>query len=437
MGILLLVIGLVIMTVLAVKGVSVLFASLIASVFVLVTAGIGIIPGLTGAEASYMVSFANYVRNYYLMFIFGAMFGKLCEISGATESIARTVVNKVGPNYVCIGIVIAGAILAFGGVNLFVALFALYPLGMSLFREADIPRRFFPGVYLQGVGTFAMTAPFTPSTQNIIPMSYLGTTLSAGLVPGIIGSVFCAVVGTVYIHLRYKQLKKAGEHFVPIPGEDIEIDESRKLPGFIQSLLPLILLIVILNIKIGGVGLSVISALFFGMVIELVIYWAYLPHSWAEMWKNVLVGANNGISSLINTAATVGLGGAITLTPAFQSLAGIVADAAKNGNPYLLVGVSVAALAGISGSASGGLGIAVPICADIFIPLGVNPEAIHRIAVVASSALDSLPHNGFVNTTLGYSKCTHASSYFDIFVVTVAITIIELLLVIALFSMGL
>ena len=216
MGILLIVIGLIIMTVLAVKGIPILWSALVAGIFVLATAGLNIVEGIT---VTYMTGFSGYIMNYFLMFVLGAIFGKLCEISGASDSIAKTVVNKLGEKYVVLAIIVAAAILAFGGVSLFVALFTLYPLAMSLFKRADIPRRLFPGVYIAGAATFAMTAPFTPSTQNIIPMAYLGTSLSAGMVPGIIGSVFCAIVVCIYMQWRVGSVKAKGEHYVPLPGE--------------------------------------------------------------------------------------------------------------------------------------------------------------------------------------------------------------------------
>ena len=170
MGILLIVIGLVIMTVLAVKGVPILWSALVAGIFVLATSGLNVVEGIT---TTYMTGFSGYIMNYFLMFVLGAVFGKLCEVSGASDSIAKAVVSKLGEKYVVLAIIVAAAILAFGGVSLFVALFTLYPLGMSLFKQADIPRRLFPGTYIAGAATFAMTAPFTPSTQNIVPMAIL------------------------------------------------------------------------------------------------------------------------------------------------------------------------------------------------------------------------------------------------------------------------
>lgn len=425
MGIALLVIGLIFLMFLAMKGVPIIVASLAAGVLILITSGMNIVEGIS---VSYMTGFSNYIMNYYMIFIFGAIFGKLCEISGATESIARSVVNRFGEKYVVLGIIIAAAILGFGGVSLFVALFALYPLAMSLFRRADIPRRLFPAAYIAGAGTFAMTAPFSPATQNIIPTTYLGTTLSAAAVPGMIGTALCAVLVCIYMQWRVKQVKNKGEHFVPITGEDIEITAEENLPNVIISLLPMIILIIVLN----AFGLSVMTALFIGIVVAFIIYFKWLPHTFPEIWKHISSGAGNGITSIVNTAATVGFGSIVSATPAFATLAGIIAEKAVGGNGLLAAGIAVAALAGISGSASGGLGIAVPIVGEIFLPLGVNPEALHRVATVASSALDSLPHNGFVNTCLTYSKTNHKEAYFDIFVVSVVVTIIELAVVIAL-----
>lgn len=425
-----LILALVIMTVLAVVGVPILIAAPVLACFVALLSGLDLYEAIA---VTYMGGVSNYVLNYFLMFVLGALFGKLCELSGATESIARAVVNKFGEKYIVLGIIIASAILAFGGVNLFVALFAIYPLAMSMFRRADIPRRLFPAAYIAGAGTFAMTAPFTPSTQNIIPTSYLGTTLSAGVVPGVIGSIFCAVAVCVYMQWRTVQVKNKGEHFESIPGEDISIEENTALPNVIISLVPMIALIVILNVT----DLPIIGSLTLGLLIAFVVYFKWLPHNFLAFWKHINAGAQNGIMSLINTAAIVGFGSTVTATPAFASMAAQIEGWGANGNAYLIAALAVAIMAGISGSASGGLGIAVPIAADIFLPMGVSAGALHRIAAVASSALDSLPHNGFVNTCLQYSKSNHAKSYFDIFIVSIVITIIELALVIVLFSMGL
>lgn len=427
MGILLIVIGLVIMTVLAVKGVPILWSALVAGIFVLATSGLNVVEGIT---TTYMTGFSGYIMNYFLMFVLGAVFGKLCEVSGASDSIAKAVVSKLGEKYVVLAIIVAAAILAFGGVSLFVALFTLYPLGMSLFRQADIPRRLFPGTYIAGAATFAMTAPFTPSTQNIVPMAYLGTTLSSGMVPGIIGSVFCAVVVCIYMQWRVGKVKANGEHFVPLDGEEFGNDDGKDIPNLIIALIPMIILILALN----AFGLSVVVGLFVGVIAAVILYWKWLPHSMAAFWKDISAGAQNGIMSIANTAAVVGFGSIVTATPAFSTLAGIVENFAQNGNAYAAAAVSVAAIAGISGSASGGLGIAVPIVADIFLPMGINAEALHRIAVISSSALDSLPHNGFVNTCLQYTHTNHKEAYMDIFVVSVVVTIVETILVIALFS---
>ena len=424
----LLVVGLVLLTILAMRGVPIIVASLAAGVVVLLLSGMDVVSGISD---SYMAGFSTYIKNYYMMFILGAIFGKLCEVSGAAESIARAVVNQFGEKYVILGIIMAAAILGFGGVSLFVALFALYPLAMSLFRRADIPRRLFPAAYIAGAGTFAMTAPFTPSSQNIIPMQYLGTTLSAAALPGVIASIFCAISVCIYMQWKVNKVRAAGEHFVPLAGEDFTVADDSSLPNIGIAILPMIILIVVLN----AFGLPIIVSLFIGIICAVIIYFKWLPHSFAEMWNHVSSGASNGIMSIVNTAATVGFGSIVSATPAFAMLAGTITNLAQGGNALLMAGISVAFLAGISGSASGGLGIAIPIVGEIFLPLGVSPEALHRVAVISSSSLDSLPHNGFVNTCLNYSKTNHKQGYFDIFVVSVIITTIETFIVIALCNM--
>lgn len=429
MGIFFIIVALVVMTILAMKNVPILVASVVSGVIVLVAEGMNVLDGFT---VSYMAGYSNYVKNYFLMFVLGALFGKICEIGGATDSIASAVVKKLGEKYIVLAIAIAAAILAFGGVNLFVALFALYPLAMSMFKKAGLPRRLFPGAYIVGAGTFAMTSPFTPSTQNIIPMAYLGTDLAAGMIPGLIGTVFAAVAGLAYMHIRAKKLVAAGETFEPLPGETFSEDE-KDCPPLLLAILPMIILIAALNL----LKLPVVTALVVGIFAGIICYFKWIPHDMNAFWGHISTGSQSGIMSLCNTAAVVGFGSIVTSTPTFAGLADMVREAAEGGmNPYVMVAIAVTLLAGISGSASGGLGIAVPICADIFLPLGVNAGALHRISVVASSGLDSLPHNGFVNTCLQYSKCTHKSSYLDIFVVSVLITLVELALVVVLFSLG-
>jgi H+/gluconate symporter-like permease len=423
MDILLLILGLVILTLLALKGVPIIVASLVTSLFILITSGMDIYAGFL---STYMPGFAGYVTKYFLIFLFGSLFGKVCEVSGATDSVAQGVINRFGQKYAMTGLIVAAGILGFGGVSLFVALFALYPLAMSLFEKGDIPRKLFPGGYIAGAATFAMTSPFSPAVQNIIPTSYLGTTVSACAVPGSIAAVFMLVAVIIYMNKQVKKCKDRGEHFEQLAGENFKVREKGEMPSVIVALLPMIILIVALNVF----KLKIEVSLLVGILSGVVFYFRYMPKTFKDIWKHINTANSDAISAIINTSATVGFGTVIAATPAFGNA--ITALTGLGGNPLISAGIAVTALAGISGSASGGLGIAVPIVAKYYLPMGVNPEALHRVAAVASGGLDSLPHNGFVVTCLNYSKTTHREGYWHICVVSVIMPLFELALLLVL-----
>jgi H+/gluconate symporter-like permease len=232
---------------------------------------------------------------------------------------------------------------------------------------------------------------------------------------------------------QVKKAKEKGEHFVPRDTDKAVLNEAEaemketKLPSVIVALLPMIVLLAALNI----VKTSVITALFLGIVAGLIFYYPYLPHSLSELWKHGSKASTDATTAIVNTSAAVGFGSVVATTPAFQTA--ITAVTGIGGNPLIAAGLATTALAGIAGSASGGLGIAVPIIKEYFLPLGVNPEALHRVMVVACGGLDSLPHNGFVITLLTYSGLTHKEAYKDIGITTMLLPLISLAILIALF----
>lgn len=419
-----LILGLALLMFLAYRGVPIIIATIVSGAFILLTSRMDLLAGLTTTYANGM---GGYFSKFFLIFLLGALFGKVAEIGGATESIAHSVVRRFGAKYIVVAIILAGAILAYGGVNLFVALFALYPLSMSLFKEADIPRRLFPAAYVSDVATFAMTSPFTPAIQNIIPTQYLGTDVAAAAIPGSISSLFLAAGVIWYMNNQVKKAKAKGEHFELRNGEADSSIADRKKPHVILALAPMIVLLGALN----AFKLSVISSLFLGVVSGLLCYIKYLPRSLNELWKHTAKATMDATTAIVNTSAAVGFGTIVAATPAFQSI--ITAVTGIGGNPLIAAGIATTALAGISGSASGGLGIAVPIVTKFFIPLGVNPEALHRVMVVACGGLDSLPHNGFVITLLTYAGLTHKQAYKDIAITTVLLPLLSLVILIILF----
>lgn len=422
MDILAICLGLALLIVLCVKGVPVIFSSLVSATVILVASGADIQKGLMDHFAT---GLSGFVMKFFLLFFLGSVFGKLIEISGATETIARGIVGKFGEKYVMVGIIVTSAVLCYGGVSVFVCLFALYPLAMGLFKRADIPRRLFAGAYMAGAGTFAMTSPFTPSVQNVIPAKYLGTTVGALPVLGTVVALATAVFVTWYMHNEANKCRKNGEHFVPLPS-DIEMPENTKRPGMMLSFTPLVVLIVVLNV----LKFSIEASLFAGIVAALICYFPYIPKDLSEMWKHVSVATSDSVGAIMNTSATVGFGTVISKSAGFASLIPIITS--LDVSPLISASIAITVLAGMAGSASGGLGIAIPIVGPLFLPMGVSADALHRVAAVASSGLDSLPHNGAVVTFLNYSKTTHKEGYWYIFVVSVLVTLVSLAVLLAL-----
>lgn len=425
-GVIKIILGLVILSVLAFKGVPILLASLISGIaFLLLTDPANIYAGIT---TTFMAGAASFVQAYFLTFLGGALFGSVVEMSGAAESIAKAVIEKLGERYIVVGIIIATAILTMGGVSVYVAFFAIYPFAVSLFKKADIPRRLFAAAYMVGGGTFTMTGPFSPAIQNVIPTQYLGTTVSAAALPGVIGMLFCFGAGSIYMHRQQIKCKKNGEHFVALAG-DAEVDQEVKRPPVIIAILPMILLLVALNV----LGWAIEISLLVGIIAGLILYFPYYPKDFALICKKLGEGVSGAVVSILNTGSTVGFGKVISASAAFTNVIPVVTGI--GGDPLIGAAVATSVLAGMSGSASGGLGIAIPLVAEAFLPMGVNPQALHRVASIASSGLDSMPHNGGVVTFLNYSKTTHKEGYKDIFVVSVVITVLQIVLVIVLLNL--
>jgi H+/gluconate symporter-like permease len=406
----------------------------------------------------FMKNLANYVKLYFPVFMLGALFGKIMEDSGSAKAIAHFIANKLGKQKAILAVVLSCAILTYGGVSLFVVAFAVYPVAAHLFKEAEIPKRLIPASIALGSFTFTMTAlPGTPQIQNAIPMPFFGTNAYAAPILGIVAAVIMFGLGVLWLQKRANDAAKKGEGYGYHPNESFaEVDEA-KLPSFSLSLVPIILVLVINYIlskfyftkinaeyltkepyntsitKVAGIW-SLIIALVIAIIIALIIHRDRLK----DMLKTVNGGIFGSFLPILNTASEVGYGNVIATLAAFA----IIRDAILgiSANPLISEAISVNILAGITGSASGGMSIALGALGKQYLEMGlkygINPEALHRIATIACGGLDSLPHNGAVITLLGICGLTHKESYADIGVVSVIVPLIALVVALILASFG-
>jgi H+/gluconate symporter-like permease len=464
MGLIGILAGLGLLVWLAYRGWSIL---LLAPAAALIAAAFAGEPLLAHWTQTFMGSGARFIAQFFPLFLLGALFGKLMEDSGSVAAIADFMTKKLGAERAILAVVLAGAIVTYGGVSLFVAYFVLAPMAMALFRAADIPRRLMPAAICVGSSTFTMSAlPGTPAIPNTIPMPFFGTTPFAAPGLGIIASAIMLGIGMWWLNRSERLARARGEGFGedrpgaadaaaddPLvreravtarefdPAEIHHATPARETPPILSAALPLVVVVAV-NLLMsfvvlprmdtgflaeerwGGVSLSAVAgvwavatALFAAIVTLLVLNGRRIPALRATMDA----GANAAVLPVFSVASLVGFGAVVAAMPAFDAVRDWVLGI--GGGPLVSLAVATNVLAALTGSASGGLTIALEALGPTYMAIaaekGIDPGLLHRIAVIGAGTLDILPHNGAVITLLAVCGCTHRESYLDIAVVAI------------------
>ncbi|MEJ0094889.1 MAG: GntP family permease [Methylocella sp.] len=476
MGLLGILVALGLLIFLAFRGWSIL---LLAPAAALLAAGLAGEPLLAHWTQTFMDSAARFVMQFFPIFLLGALFGKLMEDSGSVSSIANFMTDRLGPRRAVLAVVLAGALVTYGGVSLFVAFFVLAPMGHALFRAASIPKRLMPAAIALGTSTFTMSAlPGTPAIQNAIPMPFFGTTPFAAPGLGVIASAIMLGFGMWWLSRSETAARNRGEGYgedaaAAVPAEDDltvrerattarEFDpaeirnghQSETSPPIALAMLPLIIVVGVnlamslfilprLDVSflaeekwgaaslstVGGVW-AVVTALAAAIIVLIAINLRRLPALRATMDA----GANASVLPALSVASLVGFGAVVAALPAFAMVRDWVLSI--EGGPLVSLAVATNVLASLTGSASGGLTIALDALGDTYMRLaaeqGIDPALMHRVAVIGAGTLDSLPHNGAVVTLLAVCGSTHRESYFDIVMVAIVGALLALAAVIGL-----
>lgn len=441
---------------------------LCAPILALLAASLQGLPAMPTYTELYMEKAVGYIKMFFPVFLLGAVLGKLMDDTGMAKSIARQIVQALGHERAILAVVLSCAVLTYGGVSLFVVAFAVYPLGAALFKEADIPKRLIPGCIGLGSFTFTMTMlPGTPQIQNVIPAGFYGTTTWAAPLFGITAALIQFTAGMFWLERRRQKARSIqegyGNHIINEP------DPSRitaTLPPWQLSLLPLIAVVTVNFIltyfypwnpdclkPLQGMGLvmiaptvknivgiwSLIIGLVAGVTLSMIIGFKYLPKN-GGLQNSLNAGAIGSLLAIMNTASEVGYGNVIASLPGFQSVADFLLSIKIGGAPLVSEFFTVNILSGITGSASGGMSIALGIMAKDWLAwanqVGLSPELLHRVASMASGGFDTLPHNGAVITLLAICGLTHVKSYIDIGVCSVLIPFLTGLLLIFAYQLG-
>ncbi|HRG62028.1 MAG: GntP family permease [Neisseriales bacterium] len=391
----------------------------------------------------FMVKMVDFIKLYFPVFMLGAIFGKVIELSGFSKSIVAAVIKLIGRQRAILAIVLVCAVLTYGGVSLFVVVFAVYPFAAELFRAGDIPKRLIPGTIALGAFSFTMDSmPGTPQIQNIIPSTFFQTNTWSAPILGIVGSLFILIVGITYLeYCRKKALKNKEGYGTNLLNEPANFEHG-KLANPLIAVLPLFVVgignliftrmiplsygkefIFALGDKSVTVDVSkltaiwaVEAALILGILCVIIFAFRPVMRHFADGSKAAVSGA---LLASLNTASEYGFGGVIAAMPGFMVVA---AGLQHIPNPLINEAITVTTLAGITGSASGGLSIALATMSNHFIELAhtmnIPLDVLHRIAAMASGGMDTLPHNGAVITLLAVTGLSHKQAYKDVFAIT-------------------
>jgi H+/gluconate symporter-like permease len=477
MGLLGILVGLALLVLFAFRGWSVL---LLAPAAALVAAAFGGEPLLANWTQVFMGSAARFLAQFFPIFLLGAVFGKLMDDSRSVSAVADFMTRSLGERHVMLAVVLAGALVTYGGVSLFVAFFVLSPMAQALFRAAAIPRRLMPAALVLGTSTFTMSAlPGTPSIQNAIPMPFFGTTPFAAPGLGIIAAAIMLGFGLWWLARAEAAARRVGEAYEAKasvvadrdaddelirerattarefdPAEIHHGQHSASPPPILFAALPLVVVVAVNllmslvllprldfsylaeerwgSTSISGVAgvWSVVVALAAAIATVILCNRDRLP----ALRQSMDAGANASVLPALSVASLVGFGAVIAALPAFAVVRDWVLGI--EGGPLVSLAVATNVLAALTGSASGGLTIALDALGQNYMAIatqtGLSPALMHRVAVIGSGTLDILPHNGAVVTLLAVCGMTHRESYFDIAMVGIVSAILALIAVILL-----
>ncbi|MEM5326056.1 GntP family permease [Paraburkholderia sp. JHI2823] len=470
---------------LAFRGWSVL---LLAPLCAMVAALVSGEPVLAHWTQTFMSSTGRFLAQFFPIFLLGSLFGKLMEDSGSVDAVARLMIDKLGTRHAIVAVVLGGALVTYGGVSLFVAFFVLAPMAQALFRSADIPRRLMPAAIMLGTSTFTMSAlPGTPALQNAIPMPFFGTTPFAAPGLGVIASLVMAGFGLWWLGRAAAAARRNGEGFVE-PDHGGADDEARGKSSLVReraslaqafdpaeigtgaavsdhagppapfvALAPLVVVVAmnfVMNVVVfpridasylaeprwGATTLSAVAGVWgvsVALALGIVVLVALNRRRLGTLRDSVDAGANASVLPVLSVGSLVGYGAVIAALPAFEAVRDWVLGI--GGGPLVSLAVATNLLSGLTGSASGGLTIALDALGGTYMQLaaqhGIDPALLHRVAVMSAGTLDSLPHNGAVVTLLAVCGSTHRESYGDLVVVSIVSAIIALAVVIVLGSL--
>lgn len=406
--------------------------------------------GLPVFSELYMTRLAEYLKTYYPIFLFGAIFAKLMESGGLASAVAAKIVGVLGEKRAILAVILGCGALTYGGLSVFVVAFVMYPFGSYIFRQADIPKRLLPAALWMGIFSFAMVAlPGTPQIQNIIPASYFGTSTWAAPGIGIFGALIFLAMGWGWLSYRAKKLKAEGYGY----GAAEKVQKKQKIRLSWKFAMVPLFMVVLLNVALSNpfswdwgfhwgsdvldsfksFNLSLIAASVGKVSAIWSISIALIVSSIAAAWigrkrfmltdgfmKPINFAAVSSGSAALNVASGYAFGCVLVAMPGFEPIKDGLLSLGDSAGPLVSSVLATNIMCGITGSASGGLTIALATFADQWAQMaasaGIPLDVLHRIVSIASVGVDPVPHAGAFVTLLAICGLTHKQAYYDVLV---------------------
>lgn len=384
-----LIIAIIVFIWLCMKGTGAIFASVIATMIVALFAAGGFTENFF---STFMTGTMDFMSNMLLLFITGALFGGMLNVTGCNDSIGRTLTQVFGEkNVVYIIMVFAMLVAATGASPIIIVAY----LAIGLMKSVDMPR--YIGMCAMA-GTMIMTQnviPVSGTIGNLIPTFFLGTTIYAAPLMGIIAAVVGIPLNIIYVKWLVKDAKKKGRHYDPMPGEEnMGLRAKDDCPPFAIAILPIVFILAFCFIAVLGFGMNssqaVVYASLLGALLMLVTCKKYIHEE--NKYKMIGDQISFMMPIVIGTSIVVGFATVVANTAVY----GAVMDAimGMNMNPYVITVIGTTIVCILCADCLGGSSSFLAMMGEKLLAMGADPSAIHRLTSITSTAFDSMPHNG-------------------------------------------
>lgn len=405
------------------KGIHVAIATLIASGLVIITNGMDIANSFV---TTYSTGLGNFFSTYFLMFCLASAYGEVMKVSGAAETIANYMFKIFGARFAPIATLIVTWILAYGGINAFIVVFAVYPIAMPLFKKCNISKNLMPAIFLYGSVVVLVCTPGVIAGLMYALSEGFGVSPLSAPTMGIVALIIALAFGVVYLMIRTKMSQAKGEGFIASESDEalLASHEGKELPPLWSSLIPLIV-VMVLRVVLMKMGIATMAAsycsIFVSTMLLIVLQYKYLK---GHAMKDYTNGFLASVNIMLLTGTMMGVAAVVNAAPSFQVFIDFAKYLAEITNPYISAIISINIFSGITGASMSGATIFAQTLSDTYLSYNISPEAMFRITSIASMGLDTLPHCPTFLAMAAVCGVTAKSSYGHVFWCTVVAPIV-------------